>query len=669
MLANFDFYGKKISFGINQEGTFKTSIGGLLSIGTLALLIISILTFGSDLYHKENPNVLDQTTQPFETEPLFFSSKNYTFAIFFTDYYFVINPSSFFNISVSYQTVNNLNGSIEENKNVKMRNCTSEDFIRYPSNFLEGKLFCMDLDSFHLKGSWSENDISFITISVNRCQNSSDSNLTCASTETINQKVRDGVFLNVFTEDKSINSKNYEVPFKNYLKNSYWLLDLNIYKFAKLYLRKVSLITDDGLILPSYNEDITIKYDYIDFDMKTVYSDDPSQTLFYVNIMASQKTQEITRIYPKLQFVAAEVSGAFRLFTMFSFIALYFYSNYALTLFLINQEFNTFNLGKGLVQKKPKFNTKNQNVKTLQEEDKVDFPESIICSPVIFHRVKSENDGYSEAMDEKNFQERKNTKNKSSFEIQLKKITPSEKKYVQVNKAEKNERITKVPEIEEKPPIARKFATLENKKENLVDLTPIQQKDLDSIRNSTMSLKKFTRLNTRKSILESKMMTLTSGERKKMKLFPEKYNFEISFREYIGLKLCPKRYTKSEKKMKIFKKAEYLINHTFDARNLLKSQIDMARLKRCLFTPEQLKIYKILNKPYLFLNDNDKEQTVNLKELVPVFDVNEKKVGKTLQVVEEFIKRVTEEEHNVNYVDKMLLNMLNDDLKEKLGEE
>ena len=120
MFANFDFYGKKISFGINQEGTFKTSIGGLFSLGTVALLIISSLTFGSDLYRKENPNVLDQTTQPSKTEPLFFSSKNYTFAIFFTDYSFNFDPSSLFNISVIYQTVNVFNGSVEEYQFVKL---------------------------------------------------------------------------------------------------------------------------------------------------------------------------------------------------------------------------------------------------------------------------------------------------------------------------------------------------------------------------------------------------------------------------------------------------------------------------------------------------------------------------------------------------------------------
>ena len=154
--------------------------------------------------------------------------------------------------------------------------------------------------------------------------------------------------------------------------------------------------------------------------------------------------------------------------------------------------------------------TKKQNVKPLQEEDKVNFPESIICSPVIVHRVKSENDDYSEAMDEKNFQEGRNIKKQSSFEIQLKKITPFEKKYVEPNKMEKNERLTKVPEIEEKPPISQKFAPLENKKEKLVDLA-IQEKGLDSIRNPTKSLNKLTRL--------SEMMALVSGEKKKLKIF------------------------------------------------------------------------------------------------------------------------------------------------------
>ena len=555
-------------------------------------------------------------------------------------------------------------------RNINLLNCTYEDFIRYPSILTQGHIFCMDLDFYHLTGSWSENYISFITISVNRCQNSSDSNITCASTETINQKVRDGVFLNLFTEDKSINTKDYEVPFGNYLKNSYWLLDLNIYKFVELHLRKVSLMTDNGLILPSYNEDITIKYDYHNLDMKTVYVDDPSAVLFYVDILASQKTQEITRIYPKLQFVAAEISGAFKLFTMFSFIMLSFYSNYTLSLFLINHEFDTIDFKKGRMKEETKFNPKNTNAKLLSKEDKVvDVTESKICSPIIARRVKTDND-YSESMDERkvsklDFQEKEKhiLKKKNSLEIQLKKHELSGKNYIETNKLE----ISKAPEIEDKPQIYQKSVVSSiNEKEKVANSTQSQQKDMDSIKKSTMSLQKFTRSNTRKSILASKMTTLIPTKKQKMKLFPEKFDFKISFSEYLGLKLCPKRYKKAEKKIKLFKKTEYLINQTFDARNLLKSQIDMSRLKRCLFTAEQLKIYKILNKPRLLMDENYQDQTLTLKELVPAFDLNEKKVGKTLKVVDDFIKRVTEG-NDVNYIDETLFNMLNDDLQEKLG--
>ena len=88
-------------------------------------------------------------------------------------------------------------------------------------------------------------------------------------------------------------------------------------------------------------------------------------------------------------------------------------------------------------------------------------------------------------------------------------------------------------------------------------------------------------------------------------------------------------------------------------------------MKKCLFTPEQIKIYEFLTKPHLFYDKDSKKEIFTLNELVPIF--HSKKVEKTMELIDDFNKRIMTETRP-NHIDKTLFNMLDKDLKEDLTE-
>ena len=57
-LKNVDIYGLPFSLNTFGQTKFKTTFGGFLSIVTLTIICLCTYLFGTDFWHKENPNVI-----------------------------------------------------------------------------------------------------------------------------------------------------------------------------------------------------------------------------------------------------------------------------------------------------------------------------------------------------------------------------------------------------------------------------------------------------------------------------------------------------------------------------------------------------------------------------------------------------------------------------------
>ena len=784
MFSRLDYYGRNISFGIDNRATFQTYLGSILTLLTIGLIILCILVFGSDLYYSENPNLLDQTSQPLETTPLYFEPDNYTLAFSFGDGYFSFDPSKYFSTAITYEYINNFE-SYTNVTPLSFRLCSAKDFQRYLGYYQQGNFYCLNINSFILNGSWTENFLSRIYVKVNRCKNTTSNNNSCYSDDIISKKIQDGVYFNIYVEDRSVDGENYKEPFSNYLKDLYWSLDNYIGKHVEVYLRKVSMNTDSGLLLSSYENNFIHKFENYDLDMVSVQNPiNRTYPLVKLVIYASAKTQIIKRIYPKIQQVAAEVSGMIKIASTFFVIILGFYTNYALTIYLINSEFDTN------TKKKTKKITllSLKNIELRPNLEKTDVVLTTVNNPLITalegeedkqegkeqidsRRLHSENE-YSHSIDEKHGNEalvsarptdkmisvkidstikaiqelpekenpplkliQESVHQEKNEQMKKENLNPKEKKNEFINESSPQEQSIdeeslknqpvhlkplkqeefnlelgsiKVNETYDKieqeglkssifsrkrvptkiPPYQLRAEPLSNrelKTKKIVKKTTINEGKMEESRSVIIkeeSKKHVTMKNLHNSeqFLEKSLLRKSTMKKKLQLLSPRKSsvsankanesNFKFTFGDYIRSKWCFGNRKQRSKKIKLFQKAEMIINSFFDARLLIRKIIDIARMKKFLFTDEQLKVYEFLTKPKLFYEKDDISRKLTIDDMAPVFTyISEKKVENNMATIENFYKRLQILDGNANHVDKALFDMLDEDLKEHFMED
>lgn len=721
MFSSLDIYGKQISFGIDGRSSFQTNLGSFITLVTLALTIFCCLLFGSDLYYKENPSVVDQTSQPLETTPLYFKPENYTMVFSFGDDYFNFDPTGFFTISISYEFIDNFNAN-KTTSQMTMRNCTEYDMRNYLGLFKQGHFLCLNIAEFVLKGSWTENYLSRIKISVNRCRNSTLSPIVCKPDEVISKKIQDDVYFNIYAEDKSVNTDDFDSPFTNYIKDLYWLLDNKLGKHVEVFLKKVTISTDSGSVLSSTSSDFVHKFEHYDLDVVSNENIvNRTYPLMKLVLYASSHTQLIQRVYPKVQFVAAEVSGIVKIFSMVCMVLLSFYTKYALTIFLINSEFDN--------TRKPKKKTTNfsrrsfpqigreptQMISKPQEVNSC-HPSEELRKPPRFKKfiVQNHSEGdYTESVEERGATDRKLIQNcfdNNLMEMgETNKYTPSptnnpeENIMLKLRKTaektkEKNNSLSFGDTIlhidlskakdpirsnnEDSIPLGRAMSSRKILMPNSLSRFELawqksrkrlpEKTDLDGLNLSTPRSRGLD--SPKSQDVKANIWQKIQKQNKRRSFFSRNTNvdeknlgFKFTFWDYIVAKCCwgcCLRKKLRNKKSKMFQKATIAISSYFDARLLIRKIIDIERMKKLLLTEEQLKVYEFLTKPKLFYEKEEKGTSFTIKDMGLGFKkMTEKKLQEKIECVESFYRRIFNE-NNPNQIDKALYYMMDEDLRE-----
>lgn len=663
MFTSFDIYGKQVSFTVSGNPSFQTTVGSCFSALTLALTIFCFLLFGSDLFYKENPFVVDQTTQPLQTTPLYFNSGNYTVVFSFGDDYFNFDPKGYFDISIHNEYIDNFNGNLTS-KSIALRKCNEFDMRNYLGLYQQGHFYCFDIDSFNLNGSWTENYLSRIKFVVNRCKNTTNSATICKSDEIITKKIQDDVYFNIYTEDNSVNTENFAEPFSNYIKDIYWLLDNNLGKHAEVFLKKVSVETDSGIFLSSKNTDFMHKFEHYDLDVVSNLNPiNRTYPLMKLILYASAHTQLIKRVYPKIQMVAAEVSGIVKIASIVIMSLLSVYTSYSLTIYLIKSEFDNT---KGKSNRLP-----NDDLKIKQN------------APII--KTCDNHSNRIQRMNENGFNEDPKFKKIELSATRSKQNSPDVSTVRGLNWIEMNRimhdrsMIECIPMLKnqkgEVKPSSRWqyffskfgfFFKFKNKRKSGKIFQSSHK--LKPMFNENEEPKPISKnISGRKSIMINQ---LESYKKNGVALMASNKStgFQFSFWDYLTAKYCFSRFfnkrKKLNKKLKMFQKAQITISSYFDARILIRRIIDIERMKKLLFTEEQMKVYEFLTKPKLFYEKKEKGTTFTINDISHEFvDITEKKIDEKIEGVEAFYKRMMKEE-NPCHVDRKLYNMLDAGLKE-----
>jgi len=250
-LKSIDMHGKEFVFNIGGESTYRTIMGGILSLFTYIAFILLTWYYGQDIYNKQDPTLLVHT-EYLNDYPIGISNRtnnfmalgmkvdiklNTTYLSMFDER--IVIPRMYFT-DISFVD----GGSVINNStSVVMKNCS---LFEYDENIYNiNNSFCYNYnDTFG--GGEDSTYFKVISQSFSKCNNDS-SKVTCLSDSEINATYNRFV-LTLTYEKKYVDPKNYTNPIQTsyageyipidffYLVNSNYNQVANITKYLKLLL-------------------------------------------------------------------------------------------------------------------------------------------------------------------------------------------------------------------------------------------------------------------------------------------------------------------------------------------------------------------------------------------------------------------------------------------------
>lgn len=344
ILYSFDYFKKPISLNFNKKEKIPTFIGSILSCIIFVVSITLAVNIGSDIYNKRNPSIGSVTIKQPAAPILQMDNNNLIFVAQYLNRNFeVFRDESVFSLQISlFQNIRYNNGSAFATRTeLQQINCSMYfdyfNSLNVSASFDGDGLktgYCFDNRNISIGGAYVSDYFANIEYSIFKCVNSTNSNITCKSTEEIDRLLYLNYF-QIFYLDYFIDSNSYKAPLNYYLNNYFVITDGNIIKSVDHFLKLVTFETDDGLIFESNNTKQVLITDYSRDQANTAVS---NQILdVYVNI--STNILKMKRTYQKLQNLAATVGGIFNVLTIFGKMIASFFAKHKMYQTLFNSLF------------------------------------------------------------------------------------------------------------------------------------------------------------------------------------------------------------------------------------------------------------------------------------------------------------------------------------------
>lgn len=353
LLLRCDFLGRTQMFTISKKNSFQTFIGSVLSIIIVILMTYFIFYFGLQVIQRKKTNVITITYHDPDPKQTNLTSDTFAFAIGLQnpDYSLYINES-IYTINLTLFTAIREGEGIEKNIliPIELIPCSKYTFEILPEYFhlmnLDN-LYCLNTSAnIYLKGGFGQSQWTYLNFEFNKCINSSLNNNSCVSQEEIDSRLEGG-YIGMFMTDINVIPSNFHNPTSYYGKNVFTTFSGTQYLDLWVYLNRIELNTDNGLLLNSIK-----KKEFFGLDNYRETRDYRSGNNFLTVKLGMSLTRNVyERSYEKLQTIAADIGGIMKLCMVVGEVIAYFFREILYKDFLASFFFSTSqndNLGQGI---------------------------------------------------------------------------------------------------------------------------------------------------------------------------------------------------------------------------------------------------------------------------------------------------------------------------------
>jgi len=185
-----DLLGEKLHFKIDSKSTFKTILGGNMTIITVISIIILTWFIGQDIVYHENPFSFQQQSMSVYTPNITLDANSFpiSISVYSIDSEILYDPT-FFSVELIYQNWKIENDIyVNEDINIKMELCTLKHFPMLSnetfSSLALDKVLCPNYKSVNIFGSWSEPQMNRLKVQLKMCDWQKEKNF-CKNEEDI----------------------------------------------------------------------------------------------------------------------------------------------------------------------------------------------------------------------------------------------------------------------------------------------------------------------------------------------------------------------------------------------------------------------------------------------------------------------------------------------------
>ena len=260
ILLKLDFLGRAQGFTIASKNNYQTYFGSFISMGLVCTFIYFVLVFGIDMIKHSKPYLVMTTYQEINNDKLALTRENFVFSIGLqnpsTSYSTLYINESIYTLTLYAETNIRTKEGVNEAtlKQMPMIRCSEFHFNLVEDYFklLElDNLYCLNItEDLYLQGEFGQESWKYLNFQFSKCVNSSANNNTCKSQEEIDKRL-DGGYIGVFMNDLAVHPNDYQTPFHSYGKNLFSTFNAREYADIWLYLKRVQVNTDQGLVFDS----------------------------------------------------------------------------------------------------------------------------------------------------------------------------------------------------------------------------------------------------------------------------------------------------------------------------------------------------------------------------------------------------------------------------------
>jgi len=329
-MKNIDIYAHPLKLHLNGKYQIKTVIGGSFTLITIFTMLLFAWLRGTDLYFRRKPkNYFERMTMD-ESNLITFHTKYspFFFQIFDSNNNVFID-SSILNINLVKKYV--INKKIVNSTKIPLKGCQQRHFDEYEKqekarkidfdNIIQKQYFCPELtEDINIKGSWIENDLSYLQIAVYPCRNTTN-NVICKSQKSIDDLIwNNRLKLSFYYPTLSLSLNDYYNPISyNFNEDYYYLCKTDSYKFYTYGVDNVIIKTDIGVLKTDYSYLYGKSMSLVSNDLRNININDPY--FFSIDIFSTFYKDYNSRSYVKIFDIISECGGMFNSIT-FLFLGL-----------------------------------------------------------------------------------------------------------------------------------------------------------------------------------------------------------------------------------------------------------------------------------------------------------------------------------------------------------